>query len=125
MIALDPGPAPTLLDEWVTATAFWWFVLVAATTGVAWFTVWFVKVWRAFAAEEAALEHARQIGHRDVCDLELCDRPATAVYDRHPSGAVLHICDHHTPAVRDWAGPYDQGLDDIEDYANGEKEMPA
>ena len=41
------NPAPTLLDDWVTNAAFWWFILIAATTGVVWLTASFVKVWRA------------------------------------------------------------------------------
>ena len=37
--------APTLLDEWTTNAAFWWFALTAATTGgVVWLTVLFITV---------------------------------------------------------------------------------
>jgi hypothetical protein len=50
---------------------------------------------------------------RDVCDLESCDRPASVIYDAHPSGGVLYICDYHAAVVREWVGrsltaPFDQ-----------------
>ena len=50
---------------------------------------------------------------RDVCDLEHCDRPASVIYDAHPSGGVLYICDYHAAVVREWVGrsltaPFDQ-----------------
>jgi hypothetical protein len=41
---------------------------------------------------------------RDVCDLENCDGRATVIYDAHPSGGVLYICDYHAAVVREWVG---------------------
>jgi hypothetical protein len=50
---------------------------------------------------------------RDVCDLESCDGRATVIYDAHPSGGVLYICERHAVVVREWVGrslaaPFDQ-----------------
>jgi hypothetical protein len=50
---------------------------------------------------------------RDVCDLESCDGRASVIYDAHPSGGVLYICERHAAVVREWVGrsltaPFDQ-----------------
>jgi hypothetical protein len=116
------NPAPTLLDEWITNAAFWWFMLVAATTGVVWLLASLITAWRTQDAEPAPTPHVER-----ECQITDCHNTPTWLFDRHPTG-IFWCCTPHAHMVRDWAGPYDrtvdaiynQELDTVEDYANGE-----
>jgi len=122
---MNPGPAPTLLDEWITNAAFWWFMLVAATTGAAWLLASFITTWRTQDAEQTPAPHAEPQPH--TCQIGDCPRPPTTTYDRHPAGRIW-VCDQHAARVQRWTGTpgrpaeqvYDVELAYIEDYANGE-----
>ena len=98
------NPAPTLLDDWVTNTAFWWFILIAATTGVVWLTASFVKVWRTQDAKLSPPPHV----------VNWCDRNGHTYRPTVRAWRCTH-CGHRPPET-----VYDQDVDTVEDYANGE-----
>ena len=93
------NPAPTLLDEWTTNAAFWWFILIAATTGVVWLTVLFITVGRAQDAEDEQGPPTIP----DTCAIDGCTNPAaTSFYS--PTGR-LYVCRDCSGRVSEWAGP--------------------
>ena len=114
--------APTLLDDWVTNTAFWWFALTAATTGVVWLTAAFITMGRAQDAEdEQAIPYGYcRNGHYmrshfvagvrvwlciecDTCAIDGCTNPAAAAF-YSPTGC-LYVCRDCSGAVSEWTGP--------------------
>ena len=100
MIALDPGPAPTLLTDWTTTPGFWVIVLILCTLALVVVTAEILRDRR---------EDAQPAPHI----VNWCDRNGHVF--RHTGGWRCTHCGHQ-PAEQ----VYDQALDTVEDYANGQ-----
>jgi len=124
---MNPGPAPTLLTDWITIPSLAWAAILsfAAFAVLIWWTTEFLKAWHAKSAElDQVLEQGPPQPHG--CNITGCHRPASSGWPTGVTGVTYYACTGHTALVRGWAGPYDhdvpydQDLDQIEDYANGE-----
>jgi hypothetical protein len=104
MSALSPGPAPGLVNEWISAPVFW--AILASLVVVA-LIVFTAEMFRDRDEPAPDLEPAR-----DVCDLESCDQPARIVFNA--GIGFLYICEGHAAKVSEWApvigilAPFDQ-----------------
>ena len=127
---MSPGPAPTLLNDWITIPGFFWLILgCIAVVWLAVITIQLVRVWEENDAANEDAQDAEQAPNPQPheCDITGCHQPGTWLFDRHPHG-IFYTCTPHGYMVRDWTGPYDrtveavynQELDGIENYANGE-----
>ena len=98
---MSPGPAPTLLNDWVTNQAFWGFLLLAAFAGVVYYTTEFLKRWHAASAE---LDRVLEQGPPDVtCAIDGCTRTGATLF--YAATGVLFVCRYHAAQVSEWTGP--------------------
>ena len=101
MTRLDPGPAPTLLNDWVTNQAFWGFLFLAAFAGLVYYTTEFLKRWHAKSAE---LDRVLTEGPPDdTCAIGDCTRYAAVLFPS--STGVMFVCRFHAAQVSEWTGP--------------------
>ena len=97
-----------LLQDWIQIPGFLWLVLgCIVATYLAIFIVNLVRAMREERAEDEPDEPAR-----DVCDLDVCDRPARIIFNA--GIGLLYICEDHAAKVSEWAPvigtllPYDR-----------------
>jgi len=127
---MNPGPAPTLLNDWITIPNFAWAAILglAAFAVLVWWTTEFLKAWHAKSAElDQVLEQGPPQPHE--CSIGGCHQPATHAFPTGVTHVDYYACTGHTPTVRQWAGPYDhqmpydQDLDQAGDLAKWEREV--
>jgi len=98
---VNPGPAPTLLNDWVTNQAFWGFLLLAVFASVVWRFTEFIKAWHAKSAE---LDRVLAEGPPDAtCAIDGCTRPGATLF--YAATGVLFVCRYHAAQVSEWTGP--------------------
>ena len=98
---MNPGPAPTLLNDWVTSQAFWAFLFLAAFAVALWYTTEFLKRWHAKSAE---LDRVLAEGPPDAtCAIDGCTRPGATLF--YAATGVLFVCRYHAAQVSEWTGP--------------------
>ena len=98
---MNPGPAPTLLNDWVTNQAFWGFLLLAVFASVVWRFTEFIKAWHAKSAE---LDRVLTEGPPDGrCAIGDCSRYAAVLFPS--STGVMFVCRFHAAQVSEWTGP--------------------
>ena len=98
---MNPGPAPTLLSDWVTNQAFWAFLFLAAFAGALWYVTEFLKRWHAASAE---LDQVLEQGPPDVtCAIDGCTRTGATLF--YAAAGVLFVCRYHAAQVSEWTGP--------------------
>ena len=118
---MSPGPAPTLVADWVTAP---FVALVCVTFGI-WFAVFIIRAIRHDRLD--AMPDPQPEPHE--CNITGCHQPATHAFPTGIPDVPYYACTGHTPMVRDWAGPYDhdvpydQDLDQASDLGRWEQEM--
>jgi hypothetical protein len=116
------NPAPTLLNDWLTTPGFLAILAILAIL---------IGIGLGMVAAEILRgpdEEPEPAPQPHECSITDCHQPATHAWPTGITGVTYYACGHHTPMVRGWAGPYDrtvetiynQELDGIEDYANGE-----
>jgi len=125
---MTPGPAPTLLNDWVTTNAFLAFIGFFAFAVLVWMATEFLKTWHAKSAElDQVLEQGPPPRHE--CSIGGCHQAATNAFPTGIPDVPYYACEGHTPTVRQWAGPYDhdvpydQDLDQASDLGRWEQEM--
>ena len=97
---MSPGPAPTLLNDWVTSQAFWGFLFLAAFAGVVYYTTEFLKRWHAASAE---LDRVLAEGPPVTCAIDGCTRTGATLF--YAASGVLFVCRYHAAQVSEWTGP--------------------
>lgn len=121
MTRLDPS-AGGLLTDWFT----WTFIVAVFVIAGIWYAVFTIR-----AIRQDRLDAYDPQPKPATCQIGDCRRPATNVYDRHPSGA-LHVCDMHATRIQRWTGPqarrpaeqvYDQDLAAASDLALWDREV--
>jgi len=121
---MNPGPAPTLLNDWVTTDAFLALIGFAAFAVVIWMATEFLKRMHAASAQ---LDQVLQQGpppFDDTCFIEVCTRPG--LLPVHTVHGLRFVCRRHSGQVGDWTGDvYDQDLDPATDLSRWDKEMDA
>jgi len=124
---MNPGPAPTLLNDWVTTDAFPALIGFLVFAVVLWMATEFLKQMHAASAELDQVLEQGPPAYDDTCCIQKCTRPGLVPYNA--PGGVLYACRRHSGLVGDWVGHdnavYDQDLDPTTDLAKWEKEMPA
>jgi hypothetical protein len=127
---MSPGPAPTLLSDWIQVPGFFWLVLgCIAAVVLAILTVQIVRVWEEDDAANKAAQDDQPEPHE--CNITGCHQAATNAWPTGVTGVAYYACTGHTNMVRDWAGPYDrtvetvydQELDQASDLDRWEQEM--
>jgi len=117
---VNPGPAPTLLSDWVTPTGFGIIVAILLIAAVIVVIAENLHDHREDDQDEAA-------AYDDTCCIHTCTRPGLIPFNT-PNG-VLYACRQCAGIVGQWVGHdnrvYDQDLDPATDLAKWEKEMPA
>jgi hypothetical protein len=104
---MNPGPSP-LLQDWIQIPGFLW--LVAGCIVLVWVAIFIVQLVRAMREERAEDEPDEPA--RNVCDLDVCDRPARIIFNA--GIGLLYICEDHAAKVSEWApvigtlAPFDQ-----------------
>jgi hypothetical protein len=124
---MNPGPAPTLLNDWVTNQAFWAFLFLAAFAGLVYYTTEFLKTWHAKSAELDQVLEQGPPAYDDTCCIQACTRPGLVPV--HTVHGLRFACRQCAGIVGQWVGRgnqvYDQQLDPITDLATWDKEMDA
>lgn len=122
---MSPGPAPTLLADWVTAP----FVAAVFVIAGIWWAVFTIRAIRQDRLD--AMPDPQPEPESHTCQIGNCHRPGTNTYDKHPSGVLL-VCDMHSSRVQRWTGTpgrpaseqvYDVELDGGTDLGRWEQEM--
>lgn len=125
---MNPGPAPTLLNDYMTSALMWAIVATFCAGVVVWMATEFLKTWHAKNAELDKVLAEGPPPFDDTCCIQKCTRPGVVPFNT-PNG-VLFACRQCAGIDGDWVGrgnqqPYDQDLDPATDLAKWEKEMPA
>ena len=118
---MSPGPSPALVADWFT----WPFVAVVILTFAVWFAVFTI---RAIRHDRLDAYDPQPDENNHECNITGCHQPATHAWPTGVTGITYYACDHHTPMVRDWAGPYDHDVPydqdlDSTDLGRWEQEM--
>ena len=127
MSAVDVGPAPTLLNDWVTTDAFLAIIGFAAFAVVVWMATEFLKRMHAASAEIDRVLAEGPPAYNDTCCIQKCTRPGVVPFNT--PGGVLFACRQCAGIVGQWVGHdnrvYDQDLDQTTDLGQWNKEMDA
>jgi len=122
---MNPGPAPTLLNDWVTPTGFGIIVAILLIAAVIIVIAENLHDRREDDAQDEP--EPAPAAYDDTCCIQKCTRPGVVPFNT--PGGVLFACRQCAGIVGQWVGVdnrvYDQELDPATDLAKWEKEMPA
>ena len=92
---MNPGPAPTMVNDWITPGAFILFITLAVIVTV---VAIFVHNLRIVQAEKKA--KPVKIIEKGECFIEVCHQPG--VSPAHTTDGIRYVCRRHEAGVYDW-----------------------